>query len=161
MESKRQQEIRRAIKLIGKVSSNEWEEFWKLEEKNKEKLLSSIKSAYAENFGNFREKEIKEILDKTGFHVKNNGYKYLVMAISLYAEDSTRYSCINDLYKEVSAYYGNEYLSVERCIRWAIETTWVRMPMEQKNEAFAQFINSPKGKPTNKEFIKRIIEMLG
>ena len=50
--------------------------------------------------------------------------------------------------------------SVERLIRHAIESAWLRGDMEQQYALFGNTVDEQRGKPTNGEFIARVTEAL-
>ena len=56
--------------------------------------------------------------------------------------------------------YGTTNSRVERAIRHAIEVAWNRGNMDMINNLFSYTVSTDKGRPTNSEFIARIVDSL-
>ena len=62
------------------------------------------------------------------------------------------------LYRQVAYNFHTSPKSVERAIRTAICTTWNRGDFEAQLSVFGYTISDERGKPTNSEFITKIVE---
>ncbi len=89
------------------------------------------------------------------------GFRYLAEAVCLCARDQ---SCFRQMtrviYPEVGRRCGAGAAAVERLIRHAIESAWLRGDMERQYALFGNTIDERRGKPTNSEFIARVTEAL-
>ena len=89
------------------------------------------------------------------------GYCYLQDAFSIVKEDGTFYvGDVCSLYSRIAQRYGKNPAAVERGIRYAIETAWIRGDADFQEMVFSHSISPFKGKPTNAEFIARSSEYL-
>lgn len=92
-------------------------------------------------------------------HIK--GYQYLREAIMMAVDDMEAINAVTKLlYPTVAKRYKTTSSRVERAIRHAIETAWMRGDIEVLNGLFGYTISSSKGKPTNSEFIALIADKL-
>lgn len=95
----------------------------------------------------------------TPAHIK--GYNYLRDSILYAYEDSTLLNnMIKGLYKVVADKHKTTAFCVERDIRTAVEITVNRGDFNYLYSIFGNTISKDKGKPTNREFIMAIIELL-
>lgn len=95
----------------------------------------------------------------TPAHIK--GYNYLRDSILYAYEDSTLLNnMIKGLYKVVADKHKTTAFCVERDIRTAVEITVNRGDFNYLYSIFGNTISRDKGKPTNREFIMAIIELL-
>ena len=92
---------------------------------------------------------------------KAAGFRYLVQAVSLCARDQRCfYRLSRAVYPAVGQTFGATAASVERLIRHAIESAWLRGDMERQYALFGNTVDETRGKPTNGEFIARVTEAL-
>ncbi|MCD7785343.1 MAG: sporulation initiation factor Spo0A C-terminal domain-containing protein [Oscillospiraceae bacterium] len=97
-----------------------------------------------------------------GMPASCKGNIYLKEIISLVLSDSTylNRNITSKLYPEVAAMYNTNAASVERAIRHAISSTWNKGNYEYLNKVFGYITSSSSGKPTNAEFIARVLELV-
>ena len=89
------------------------------------------------------------------------GYNYLQTAIELSLEDpQIMYNVTYGLYPAVALRLHTDPAAVERGIRHAIECGWRRCNLEMQERYFGGKINPNRCKPTNREFIARITNLL-
>ena len=82
-------------------------------------------------------------------------------AIALCARDERCFYALSRMvYPEVARRCGATAASVERLIRHAIESAWLRGDMERQYALFGNTVDERRGKPTNGEFIARVTEAL-
>lgn len=98
---------------------------------------------------------ISDKLARLGVRRNLAGHRYLIAAIAL---QSTRVGPPNPiwLYERIADYYETTPLAVEKAIRYAIETAWMKGDIYYQHQMFGVSIDADKGKPTNAEFIARI-----
>ncbi len=108
-----------------------------------------------------REARIREILDGLSLGRKLKGYEYLVVAIGIACRSRRFFRAMTlVVYPQTALVMGATASQVERCIRHAIETAWMRGDLERQYAYFGNTIDGNRGKPTNTEFIARITEAL-
>lgn len=89
------------------------------------------------------------------------GYDYLVYALDLTLEDRTLVRHMTGgLYPSVARQFNSTASRVERAIRHAIETAWLRGGVDAQIDYFRSSIDPMKGKPTNTEFISAVADRL-
>ena len=89
------------------------------------------------------------------------GWRYLREAVCLCARDQRCfYALSRRVYPAVGRRFGATVASVERLIRHAIESAWLRGDMERQYALFGNTVDEGRGKPTNGEFIARVTEAL-
>ena len=85
-------------------------------------------------------------------HIK--GYTFLRAGIMMTIGDPSILGAITKgLYPAVAKEFNSTPSRVERAIRHAIETSWIRCNPEIQKEMFGNTIDAEKGKPTNSEYI--------
>lgn len=90
-------------------------------------------------------------------HIK--GYSYLRDAIIMSLNDKHTLSSITKrLYPTIANKYQTTPSRVERAIRHAIEVAWSRGNINVLTEQFGYVVDPTKGKPTNSEFIYKIVD---
>ncbi len=95
----------------------------------------------------------------TPAHVK--GYRYLRYAVGLAVKDENLLDVITTgLYPAVAEQFNTTSYRVERAIRHAIELTWDRGSLDVLMQYFGNTISNKKGKPTNGEFIARLVNII-
>lgn len=105
--------------------------------------------------------QVITILKYMGTPANLKGYAYLRDAI-LYAfhDISLLDNMMNQLYKAIGEKHNTAAACVERDIRTAIEVTMNRGDVNYIYALFGNTIQKEKGKPTNREFIAAIVDLL-
>jgi two-component system response regulator (stage 0 sporulation protein A) len=104
------------------------------------------------------ESMIISILNKLGVPTNLQGYRYLLSAIVMLSNDLTLINSVTkNLYADLAAVWGTTPQRIERSIRNAIETTWVRGNIDYISKIFYSDNLSPKIRPSNSEFMIRIV----
>lgn len=105
--------------------------------------------------------EVTAMLRQMGTPAHLKGYYYLRDAVLLVYDDSLLLdNMIKGLYKKVAQSHGTTPFSVERAIRNAIEITMDRGNTDYVYTIFSSTISKHKGKPTNREFIMSVVDLL-
>lgn len=92
-------------------------------------------------------------------HIK--GYRYLRYAIAEVVKNSDAINFMTKgLYPQIAKRFDTTPTRVERAIRHAIETAWIRGDVDTLHSYFGYTIKSTKGKPTNSEFIALVADKL-
>ena len=105
--------------------------------------------------------QIDKALSDLGIPDHLLGYDYLQTAIELSLEDpQIMYNVTYGLYPAVALRLHTDPAAVERGIRHAIECGWRRCNLEMQERYFGGKINPNRCKPTNREFIARITNLL-
>jgi len=103
----------------------------------------------------------KQALNDLHVPVRLKGYIYLAETVMLAARDQRLLSALNsELYPAVAEKLGTKGNLVERSIRTAIEAAWSGGQIEALYEFFGDTIDERRGKPTNREFIARVLSAL-
>ena len=90
-----------------------------------------------------------------------SGFRYLAEAVALCARDQRCFRQMTRLiYQLIGQKYSVSASSVERLIRHAIESAWLKGDMEKQYALFGNTVDEKRGKPTNSEFIARVTEAL-
>ena len=105
------------------------------------------------------EQSLPAMLLKLGFSPKLDGYRYLLTAIPLYAEDPGQ-SLTKELYGKVGRPWNKAPCHVERSIRSAIEKAWQFHDDEIWGEIFPHAPDGSVPMPTNGTLIARLSEFL-
>ncbi len=102
-------------------------------------------------------KECEQLLNKIGFSMHHNGYRYICCAILILSDNPSYLKNLNKyLYPIIANHYNVSVSSVERCIRISIESAWLNGDMEFNNHLFKDIVHKDKGKPTNIQFLSFI-----
>lgn len=105
--------------------------------------------------------DVTNILHEIGVPAHMLGHDYLRDAIILVFQSPKRLRRITiEVYPQVARMYGTSISSVEKSMRNAIETVWVRGNQELIYQMFGNTIDIRKTKPANKEFIAMVVDML-
>lgn len=100
---------------------------------------------------------IRKVLLELGVPDHLLGHQYLVTALTIAAKDQSAVSAITSyLYPTIAEQHNTTGSKVERTIRHAIESAWDRGDLEVLAKYFGNTVSRHKGKPTNREFIARI-----
>lgn len=105
--------------------------------------------------------EISEALYSLGMPANLLGYKYLRFAIQLAVRDPKMlHSITKRLYPSVAAEFDTTPSNVERSMRHAIEVVWDRGDVDILQNAFGYSVDPNRGRPTNSEFISKVVDKL-
>ena len=104
---------------------------------------------------------VERLLKALSISERTAGWRYLCEAVSLCARDQRCFYALSRwVYPAVGCRFGATAASVERLIRHAIESAWLRGDMERQYALFGNTVDERRGKPTNGEFIARVTEAL-
>lgn len=101
-----------------------------------------------------------EMLQELGMPAHILGYDYVRYGIALACFDGTMFAVTKKFYPTVASKYNTTGSKVERAIRHAIDTTWDRGNPDILDNYFGYSISPVKGKPTNSEFIAKIVDKI-
>lgn len=105
--------------------------------------------------------EIATVLNSLGMPSNLLGYKYLRFAIQVAVrEQEVLNSITKRLYPAVAREFGTTASNVERSIRHAIEVAWDRGDIDKLESCFGYSIDPNRGRPTNAEFISKVVDNL-
>lgn len=105
------------------------------------------------------ERHVAEQLSVLGVPPHFKGYTYLKDAVTLVALDPDLLGAVTTkLYPTVARMRKSSPEKVERAIRHAIESTWIRGNLDSIERLFSYTIDANKGKPTNSSFIARLAD---
>ena len=122
-------------------------------------LMGDPKSKHWRTNGQRRDQMIISLLAQIGMSPNINGYQYLREAVNLVTADASLLRGItNKLYPMLAEAFASTPSRVERSIRHAIETTVLKGNMDVLYRLFGNTMESPKGKPTNGEFVAMLAE---
>lgn len=103
------------------------------------------------------EYDVRRVLLDIGVPEGLVGHRYLVRAICLVVQEPELLNSITKrLYPDIAKEYNATGSRVERGIRHAIEVALERCDMDTFMRYFGNTVDPSKGKPTNREFIGRI-----
>ena len=111
------------------------------------------------DYKNVIDRETTVLLGSLGLKHGRLGFKYarLVIVEMFKCKNSLT---LSKLYDKIAREYNTRPNCVERSIRSAIETTWTNGNMSKIDELFGYSVKEEKGKPTNKEFLCAVYELL-
>lgn len=103
---------------------------------------------------------IAQYLTMMGLAVQHSGFVYAAACIKMYVENGVNspLRLTQDVYPAVAKRYNTNAKAVERSIRYAINTAWLKGDMEMQHQLFGYTVDRDKGCPTNKEYITMIAE---
>lgn len=107
---------------------------------------------------NDKGKYLVSLLHGLGISSNLIGYKYIKQAIVLSLEHPKKSTV--ELYREIADIYDTRPSSVERSIRYAVETGFSKGDQELIESLFGYSVDENKGKATNSEFIATIVERI-
>lgn len=129
-----------------------------VEEKIEQSTIQLNSTAYDKFLA---EDSIVEMLNYLGMPTNLLGYNYIRKSILLGLEDeSILKSITKGLYYAIADAFQTTPNSVERAMRTAIGTAWTRGDCEAQLAVFGYTISDDKGKPTNSEFLTKIVDQL-
>ena len=106
-------------------------------------------------------KDVCEILKEIGIPFHILGFKYIQDAVLIVKKDPYKMNKFTWIVcQEIADKYESSPNSVERAIRHAIEKAFTNGNYEEINKYFGNAYGKDKGKPTNKEFIAMLIELI-
>lgn len=116
---------------------------------------------YEEGKGKFKLRvettKIHDVLLSIGIPPNLLGYSYLLYGIELVLLNPIYLHAITKgLYVDIAKKFSTTPICVERAIRTAIGTGWLRGDMNYVNDVFKGTIDSAKGVPTNSLFFSRM-----
>ncbi len=103
---------------------------------------------------------ISDALLDMRFQVNLRGFVYVKKAIFLYIETPLVDSFVMDIYKKIAEEYVTTPSSVERAIRYAIESAWYKGGINCQHELFKRSSLKSDLHPTNSEFIATMAELI-
>lgn len=102
---------------------------------------------------------ILEILMQLGFRPHRLGTQQLIRAMGIVVRDERVLSDLKHcLYPVVAEEFSTTWQSVERNLRYAIETVWTQGNLEEIQRMFGLTVEAERGKPTNKAFLAQLAE---
>ena len=108
-----------------------------------------------------RPERVEALLRALSVSEKAAGFRYIAAAVSICARDQRCFNALSrTVYPAVARRFGAQAAAVERLIRHAIESAWLRGDMERQYALFGNTVDEARGKPTNGEFIARVTEAL-
>ncbi len=104
--------------------------------------------------------DLTTLLIDMGIPASLSGYTYLREAIHLVIDMGTSPDGMlsKRVYPVIAKKYGKSMASVEKAIRTAIETAWIRGRTDILDRLFGYTVSAQRGKPTNTEFIAMIAD---
>lgn len=100
------------------------------------------------------EAKLDQIMLELGFSEVLLGTDYLREAVRQY--DGGRTQIAMEVYPAVAEKFCSHPVRVERCIRHAIDSAWLRGNLEEQRRCFGWTISPERGKPTVGECIARL-----
>lgn len=104
---------------------------------------------------------IRRLLLELGVPDHLPGWTYLSEAIAMVVDnpDAIKGIC-KKVYSQVAKKHSETAAKVEKLARYAIEVAWLRADMEVLQKYFGSIIDPTKGKPTIREFIARVANIV-
>ncbi len=103
--------------------------------------------------------DVAHMLFKMGISPRLKGYTFLKYAIARTCKDATLTKSLSTkLYPDIAQNFGTTVACVERNIRHAVESAWVKGDVAYIDRMFGYTIDANKGKPTNAEFIAMLTD---
>lgn len=104
--------------------------------------------------------DLTTLLIDMGIPASLSGYTYLREAIHLVIDMGASPDGLlsKRVYPVIAKKYGKSMASVEKAIRTAIETAWIRGRTDILDRLFGYTVSAQRGKPTNTEFIAMIAD---
>jgi len=104
---------------------------------------------------------VSDILKDLGISASLLGYHYIKEAILILNGDATKVKGITKrLYPEIAKLYGTTATKVERAMRNAVETGWLKGNVETQKRLFGYTVKVDRTFPTNSEFIATVVDWL-
>ena len=103
---------------------------------------------------------ITNLLHELGLSTNIKGYSYIKEGIRLIYHNPKHNSFTKEIYPIIAKKYDSNIKNVERNIRHAIDISWNRGNWDTIEEIFGYSIDQEKAKPTSKEYIITIADIL-
>lgn len=104
-----------------------------------------------------KDRMIRKVLLELGVPDHLPGWLYLVDAISMVVDDQDIIKgIVNNVYFPVAEKHRVSFSKCEKAARYAIEVAWTRADVEILRKYFGGIIDLSRGKPTLREFIVRV-----
>lgn len=104
---------------------------------------------------------VKQVMLDLGVPDSLIGHPYLERAIEMAVENIDNIRAITkEMYPNIAKEFHSTPSRVERAIRHCIEVAWERADIDILAKYFGNTVSPSKGKPTNREFIARIANVL-
>lgn len=104
---------------------------------------------------------ISTILKEIGFTASRRGYPYSIDAIKILLKSKDQYKVkLTGVYEEIAKKYNVTPTSVERCIRFSIESVFKNGNILLLETIFGYSISKASGKPYNGDFLFTIAEYI-
>lgn len=106
-------------------------------------------------------KETANLMKKLGVPPHIRGYEYVGEAVEMIHADRSYLRHVNSkLYPTIAEKFGATFSMVERGIRYAAEISYDNLSYEKIEELFGNSIYPDRGKPTAKQFLATIVELM-
>ena len=120
-----------------------------------------VASAHAADVDDLRRRPLYHALLELGVPRHLDGFKYIMESVRLVlCDDHYERNFSKRLYPAVARRYNTTASCVERSIRHAVETAWAHISLSVLQREFGNTIDGDRGKPTNSEFIARMVDKL-
>ena len=102
---------------------------------------------------------IRNELMRFGFRMHTKGAQQMLEAVIRVVQDERRIEDLkHSVYPSVAEKCGGTAASVERSLRYTIESVWTRGDLAALQACFGYTIDAERGKPTNKAFLAQMAE---
>lgn len=113
----------------------------------------------------FNLRSVQEIclqyFEQLGVPPHYKGYRYLLEGVCLaWCHPDWLNSVTEDLYPAIGKRFSTSGSQVERTMRYALERTWERGDLNSLYRIFPHDIRENKGKPTNSNFIAKMVDLV-
>ena len=106
-----------------------------------------------------RDEIISKYLWTMGISAHHDGYTYMKASVGVILDHPGKsIGVTTDVYPAVAKMYKKTPKIVERSIRYAIDSAWLRGDIDAQHRLFGYTVDQGKGRPTNKECITLIAE---
>lgn len=130
-------------------------------QKNQKSVQDETSKMHTISTSNDIRRQISFLVRNLGVPAHIKGCRYMKFAILMVMEDSNRVNYITKLlYPEIAKKCGTTASSVERAIRHAIDTIWIRGNKELLGEIFGTFVMEGQERPTNSKFIAAVADWM-
>ncbi len=104
---------------------------------------------------------ITDVLNRIGVPKGLKGYRFTVYAIEMCVEHTELAANITTkLYPVIAKEFQTNIKAVERALRYTIDQTFLYGDIEELYAVFTNLVDADKGKVTNGNFIKRLVEYI-
>lgn len=108
-----------------------------------------------------KSQNIQTILKKIGVPCRLSGYTYIQDGVEILRDDPYKMKTfVKTVYSEIALKNQTTPMRVERSIRHAIERTFDYGDVDEIYKYFGNAYDRKKGKPTNKEFMAVLVELM-